>query len=186
MTEAGFFPISGQRLRISTAVVSPLDRCQNTRPPCGVFSSRSLFVAEEKQLKKYPLFPYNSHCGLCDRPIWKGGGLEGKGTIIYRDGGVYTGDIKNGKRDGGGSYKDLQGFSYTGQWKNDMRDGSGTAVFFDGKNIRASGWKIKCMEREPCMIRRARSSTKGNGRIISTSARRPRPFFFRGRIPIAG
>ena len=95
--------------------------------------------------------------------ISTGDGMRGKlkqnSTILYKDGGVYEGDILNGMRSGSGVYtyaydhgtKDVytgefaenafngngvltyaDGSIYTGSFKNGMRHGSGTLLYADG------------------------------------------------------
>ena len=53
--------------------------------------------------------------------------LTGKAVITYRNGNVYTGDVKDGKRDGTGVMEfAADNTSYSGGWRNDYENGMGT------------------------------------------------------------
>jgi len=56
---------------------------------------------------------------------FKGGQLQGKGTMTAAGGDRYEGDYKDGKRDGRGLYVSSTGEMYEGEYKNNQRDGKG-------------------------------------------------------------
>lgn len=53
---------------------------------------------------------------------------------------VYTGEMKNGKRDGHGVYTDREGCYYNGQWEDGKRNGFGCDVDSAGR-VRVGEWK---------------------------------------------
>ncbi len=53
---------------------------------------------------------------------------------------VYTGEMKNGKREGHGMYIDREGCYYNGQWENGKRNGFGCDVDSAGR-VRVGEWK---------------------------------------------
>ncbi len=58
---------------------------------------------------------------------------HGSGTMIFADGGKYTGRFYNGKKQGAGTYTLPNGYSYDGEWQADSPHGKGTAVFPGGE-----------------------------------------------------
>jgi hypothetical protein len=60
------------------------------------------------------------------------GKKEGKGKMVYQNGGIYEGEWKNDKRDGFGKMIYKTGSSYEGGWKDDKIDGIGTIADKDG------------------------------------------------------
>lgn len=58
--------------------------------------------------------------------------LNGEGTKEYQDGSVYSGQWKDGKREGYGEMLWPSGFSYRGQWKNNKRHGAGITQWHSG------------------------------------------------------
>ena len=68
---------------------------------------------------------------------------EGKGREYDKDGetALYSGDWKNGEREGFGTeYYD--GYAlYTGEWKNGMRNGKGKEMNENGKVVFMGEWK---------------------------------------------
>ena len=52
----------------------------------------------------------------------------------------YTGDLKDGKRDGEGIFIYPNGDRYEGEWKNDKRNGKGTYIYTFGKKY-VGDWK---------------------------------------------
>jgi len=63
--------------------------------------------------------------------IW-GDCISGKGTRVYPDGSIYTGQFKDGKREGQGSLSWPDGIHFTGQWRSDKKHGYGTQAYADG------------------------------------------------------
>lgn len=71
---------------------------------------------------------------------WKDGEKHGNGTHRYRNGDVYQGSWKKGKRDGDhGKYTYRKrnphqetSAEYEGEWKNDKRHGQGIMIFSNG------------------------------------------------------
>jgi hypothetical protein len=63
---------------------------------------------------------------------WVNNGLA---TYTYADGGKYSGEFKDGKKDGRGSLLYANGNRYGGEWKDDKRSGKGTLFLPDGSKI---------------------------------------------------
>ena len=59
--------------------------------------------------------------------------FTGKGSICYPDGGQYTGDFKDGKRNGSGTMIFSNYDRYEGAWENDKMEGKGEYLFYDLK-----------------------------------------------------
>lgn len=55
------------------------------------------------------------------------GKCNGKCKILYSNGALYLGDMKNDVKDGNGSFYSAIGSEYTGEWKNDSRNGNAMA-----------------------------------------------------------
>ena len=51
------------------------------------------------------------------------------GTITWADGGKYTGEFKDGFKNGQGTYTFADGTKYVGEWQNGKRNGQGTYTF---------------------------------------------------------
>ena len=47
--------------------------------------------------------------------------IEGKGIILFNNGGKYEGDLKNDQKEGKGIYYYNNGDRYEGEWKNNLR-----------------------------------------------------------------
>jgi hypothetical protein len=60
------------------------------------------------------------------------GDLEGRGTLIFKDGARYDGEFKNGKRNGCGTNTEANSSTYMGQFKNDQFNGIGLLSLSDG------------------------------------------------------
>ena len=71
---------------------------------------------------------------------WKDGERNGQGTMTYADGDTYTGEWKDGKRNGHGTGKYIAGSSYTGEWKGGKPTGQGTITYPNGTK-RTGEWK---------------------------------------------
>jgi len=62
--------------------------------------------------------------------------LNGKGSMSYPESKTfkeYTGEFKNGKRDGQGTITGKSGDSYSGQWRADRPHGQGTLIYPSGR-----------------------------------------------------
>jgi hypothetical protein len=59
--------------------------------------------------------------------------MEGSGLTVWKDGGRYSGNFKEGVRSGQGSFRWAAGNSYEGEWCNGLRNGIGTFVWNDGE-----------------------------------------------------
>lgn len=77
------------------------------------------------------------HHGVMYTGQWKDGKRDGHGVYTYANGRTYTGQWKAGLRDGRGVLKFASGQQYDGEWKNDQREGWG--VFQDSYNHRYEG-----------------------------------------------
>jgi hypothetical protein len=53
--------------------------------------------------------------------------------MSWEDGSSYSGQWKNGKREGRGSYRWASGSRYTGEWMDNQKHGSGTMFCSDGR-----------------------------------------------------
>jgi len=56
---------------------------------------------------------------------WKDGQKNGKGVYVYQNGHKYDGEWKDNKRNGFGKYSWLNGKYFEGEWKNEWRNGKG-------------------------------------------------------------
>lgn len=63
---------------------------------------------------------------------------NGNGTMVYPDGAIYTGDFRDGKRNGFGECYFPRNAKFKGTWQNDLPHGNGTMVEADGS--RQSGY----------------------------------------------
>ncbi|WP_440654313.1 MORN repeat-containing protein [Candidatus Pelagibacter sp. HIMB1506] len=64
------------------------------------------------------------------------------GTKVYPNGDEYSGDLKNGKREGKGTLKIYPFAEYVGEWKNDKKHGQGTLIDKDLISFTyTGGWK---------------------------------------------
>jgi hypothetical protein len=74
------------------------------------------------------------HVGGKDKPvkIYKNG--------VYKEPGVYEGDLKDDKRDGKGKMTYLNGNVYEGNWKDDKRDGTGIMIYAND-DVYEGDWK---------------------------------------------
>lgn len=61
--------------------------------------------------------------------------MEGKGKFTYSSGGIYEGDIKEGKRSGKGIYKFTNGNRYEGQWADNNQEGEGKFYYQEGGDV---------------------------------------------------
>ena len=57
---------------------------------------------------------------------------NGKGSVVWADGGYYVGEIKDGEKHGEGTLTLADGVTYAGQWKDDKQHGQGTYTSADG------------------------------------------------------
>ena len=59
--------------------------------------------------------------------------VDGSGEYVYKGGGRYTGQFKNGKKHGEGTYVSVNNDTYEGEYVDDRRHGKGTYTFADGE-----------------------------------------------------
>lgn len=62
----------------------------------------------------------------------EGNCINGHGTMLYENGDKYTGEWKNGKREGYGIFRFANGDAYAGGWQNDKKEGSGIVTLANG------------------------------------------------------
>ena len=65
---------------------------------------------------------------------------NGKGSVVWADGGYYVGEIKDGLKHGEGTLTLADGVTYAGQWKDDKQHGQGTFTSADGDEY-VGQWK---------------------------------------------
>ena len=65
---------------------------------------------------------------------------NGKGSVVWADGGYYVGEIKDGEKHGEGTLTLADGVTYAGQWKDDKQHGEGTYTSADGDTY-VGQWK---------------------------------------------
>lgn len=58
----------------------------------------------------------------------------GKGQIIYNNGGVYVGNLENGKEEGIGSFYSIDNSYYFGSWHDSKKHGKGIEQWADGSS----------------------------------------------------
>ena len=58
--------------------------------------------------------------------------VSGQGLATWVNGNRYSGEWRNGKKNGRGSQVDADGSRYDGQWRNDLPNGRGTLVLSNG------------------------------------------------------
>mmetsp|Transcript_10509 Transcript_10509/g.23923 ORF Transcript_10509/g.23923 Transcript_10509/m.23923 type:complete len:216 (-) Transcript_10509:60-707(-) len=92
-----------------------------TQPP-GVkrFPSRGFATEEDNRVNG------NDHSN---------GHAAGPGTKEYPDGGVYTGQLVDGLRQGEGMYRCAL-YTYEGQWEDDVHHGMGVQTWVDGRTFK--------------------------------------------------
>lgn len=71
---------------------------------------------------------------------WKNGMRNGFGTYFYSDGSKYIGEFKQNQISGKGTYTWADGSIYTGDWLNYEKHGSGTYYYTDG-TIEKGRWE---------------------------------------------
>lgn len=70
----------------------------------------------------------------------KGGKKNGQGTLKFPNGDAYCGAWDNGNREGAGRYEWVSGDRYDGEYLNNLRHGQGVFLFADGKTY-TGGWE---------------------------------------------
>ena len=71
---------------------------------------------------------------------WKDGERNGQGTMTYADGDTYTGEWQDGNRHGQGTMTYAGGTTYTGDWKDGFSHGKGVETLADGTTY-TGDWK---------------------------------------------
>jgi hypothetical protein len=64
------------------------------------------------------------------RPPWHARAMP---KLIFKNGDVYEGDVKDGKPDGLGSYTSADGSQYDGEFRNGKKEGLGTMFWANGE-----------------------------------------------------
>ena len=69
--------------------------------------------------------------------MWKNNLEDGNGRYIYKNGDIYDGYFKEGKKEGKGlyKYKDNKIIKYFGKWKNNKKNGEGIIYYDNGDEI---------------------------------------------------
>ncbi len=62
--------------------------------------------------------------------------ISGKGTVLFEDGGRYTGEFQDNLRHGYGEMNFSDGFVFKGTWRNDAPEGSGILFYQDGQTYK--------------------------------------------------
>lgn len=116
--------------------------CIQTRYFVNGVATRTL-----KQFGDYGMIEYNDNGNKAYEGDYQGTGetgfyREGHGKEYASNGKVvvYSGDWKNGKREGFGTEYRLLKPVYTGDWKNGKRDGKGSEMDLNGNVIRSGKW----------------------------------------------
>ena len=65
--------------------------------------------------------------------FFRGGKKNGKGKLTFPNGDIYNGNWVNGERHGHGEYNWKSGAKYEGEYTNNQRNGNGIFTFADGK-----------------------------------------------------
>ncbi|POM81354.1 Hypothetical protein PHPALM_689 [Phytophthora palmivora] len=71
---------------------------------------------------------------------WRDGCREGLGDAIFADGSRYSGQWKDDLQDGEGTYSSTQGDQYVGQWHRGCREGSGVLTIGSSGVIKEGQW----------------------------------------------
>lgn len=71
---------------------------------------------------------------------FKNGKKQGHGTLTLSNGSQYVGSFQNGKKHGVGTFVFADCSRYPGEWKNDKMNGYGTFMFADGEKY-VGDWK---------------------------------------------
>ena len=70
--------------------------------------------------------------------------MDGCGTFFQQNGGVYTGEWKDGQEEGNGKFVSKDGYyRYEGSYKAGMRNGHGTETYTNGKSYTGQWLKDK-------------------------------------------
>ena len=88
-------------------------------------------------MEKVSMFIYNLGVmkykdGSVYKGQWKKGKKHGNGTFQLEGGGIYDGDFIDGVACGYGLFTDSKGNKYEGQWKDDLYHGDGKEFWTDG------------------------------------------------------
>jgi hypothetical protein len=72
---------------------------------------------------------------------------KGEGTLVYKNGKIYEGEMKNGKYSGTGVLNFSDGSKYVGEFKKGKMHGQGTITLFDGETYEGNFKKNKLVKR---------------------------------------
>ncbi|MFT5760159.1 MAG: hypothetical protein ACI9LM_004943 [Alteromonadaceae bacterium] len=82
---------------------------------------------------------------------WRDGKRNGKGVFTWSDGSKYTGEWRDSERDGEGFLTWANGNKYTGEWRSRKRDGYGVYTWADGSKYTGE-WRRGKMEGEGTLL----------------------------------
>jgi hypothetical protein len=72
---------------------------------------------------------------------------KGEGILVYKNGKIYEGEMKNGKYSGTGVLNFSDGSKYVGEFKKGKMHGQGTITLFDGETYEGNFKKNKLVKR---------------------------------------
>jgi hypothetical protein len=81
---------------------------------------------------------YVDSTGISYAGAWRGGLMEGFGTLILPSGDEYVGQMRAGRANGRGRYIDITGEVFEGNFADGERDGSGTTTLPNANSYRSS------------------------------------------------
>lgn len=114
-----------------------------------IFSQGSLVPCQGEQTRLWNdcIGQYRFKNGDLYSGVWKSGRREGRGTYTFKNGSTYIGDFKQNSWNGKGTLRIADGTLYEGNWRNGYMQGEGTSVQADGTRYvgefsdgRYSGW----------------------------------------------
>jgi hypothetical protein len=142
-------------------------------PAPAAYSSANYNTAPATNFSAAPPAPAPSYTGDV-----KNGIKEGHGTATYLDGSKYVGDFKNDVRSGYGVWTNARGDRYEGEWANDMRNGSGT-YFEAGVAVSRGIWRdgefVKRQTVETVSTAPASENTASSTDQVNSTALKPMP-----------
>jgi hypothetical protein len=140
-----------------------------TPAPTSYASANSNTTAPNANFSAVPPVPTPNYTGDL-----KNGRKEGHGTATYVDGSKYVGEFKNDVRSGYGVWTNARGDRYEGEWANDKRQGSGTYTDINGavsRGIWQEGEFVKHQAIEPVSTApvSATAASSNTGQVSSTA-----------------
>ncbi|KAK1941900.1 Radial spoke head 10 B [Phytophthora citrophthora] len=71
---------------------------------------------------------------------WRDGSREGLGDAVFADGSIYSGQWRNDVQDGEGTFTTTEGDRYVGQWHRGSREGAGVLTIGSSGVIKEGQW----------------------------------------------